>query len=104
MTCGNRRYSTWNHKPGEVISYQENFSSVTKLGTSAIAIIATSIGADPVVIINESVDLVNAIWTGQLVMGSEGDGLVKVTAEFDDSQVLNDYFHICTRVEDALAS
>lgn len=100
MPCGNRRFETWNHKPGEVISYQQDFLSVLTQGVTATSITAISIGPDPVLIINETVDLPNAIWRGQLLMAAAGDGLVELRAEFSDSQVLFDYFHICTRTEE----
>lgn len=99
MTCGNRRFENWNQKPGEIRSYIEDFSSVLDSGVTASSIIATSISTDVVSIFNESVDLPNATWTGQFLMASEGDGLVEIRAEFSDSQILFDYFHICTREE-----
>lgn len=102
MTCGNRRFNNWGQRPGEVVSYEQDFLSVLKSGISVVSIDSLSVGADPVTILNETIDLINATWRGQLLMSSVGNGIVKIEATFSDGQVFFDYFHINTEEEIAV--
>lgn len=102
MTCGNRRFDTWNHKPNEIISYQQDFFSIIRAGLTITGITATSIADDIVLIVNETTDLVNGIWRGQLIMTAVGNGIVQIEASTSDGQLLQDFFHICTRDEEVV--
>ncbi len=100
MTCGNRRSINYGQKPDEVIAYVQSFlDALLGAGTTCTSIVATSIAADVVFIVNETIDLATANWQGQFFMTADGNGIVEINAMFANGESLFDYFHICTTTE-----